>query len=136
MNKNIFKSIGAVLAGLIFIGITHTAIDAILESAGVLPKGHLNVGTGLILFVILYRAMFSLLGCYLTAKLAPKDPMKHSLILGGIGTVLSAVGAIVTLNMNVAPAWYGWSLVVIALPIAWLAGKMYLARNQNEALYQ
>ncbi len=31
MNKNIFKSMGAVLAGLIFIVITHTSTDAILE---------------------------------------------------------------------------------------------------------
>ena len=136
MNKIILKSIGAVLAGLIFIGVTHTATDAILEGAGVLPKGHLNVGAGLILIVILYRAIFSIAGCYLTAKLAPRNPMKHSLILGAIGTVLSAVGAIVTANMNIGPAWYGWSLVAISLPIAWLAGKLYVARNGNEAVYQ
>jgi hypothetical protein len=60
--------------------------------------------------------------------------MKHSLILGGIGTVLSAVGAIVTADMNLGPAYYAWTLVVIALPIAWLAGKF--ARNQNAAAYR
>jgi len=136
MNKSILKSIGAVLAGLIFIGITHTAIDAILEAAGVLPKGNLNVGAALILFVILYRTIFSLGGCYLTAKLAPQNPMKHSLILGGIGMLLSAVGAIVTANMNIGPAWYAWSLAVIALPIAWLAGKLYLARHPNGVVHQ
>ena len=135
MNKNTLKSIGAVLAGLIFIGITHTGTDAILEGAGVLPKGHLNVGAGLILLVILYRTIFSIAGCYLAAKLAPRNPMKHSLILGGIGTVLSAAGAIATADMNIGPAWYGWSLVVIALPIAWLGGKLYLTRNQNGAVY-
>ncbi|HEY0741943.1 MAG TPA: hypothetical protein VGD40_10785 [Chryseosolibacter sp.] len=123
---NTLKSIGAVLAGLIFIGVTHTAVDATLEAIGILPTGHLNVGAGLILVVILYRAIFSFIGCYLTAKLAPKNPMLHSLILGGVGTVLSAVGAIVTIDMNIAPAWYGWSLVVIALPIAWLAGRVYV----------
>jgi hypothetical protein len=135
MNKNVFKSIGAVLAGLIFIGVTHSIIDAILEGAGILPKGHLNVGPGLILFVVLYRGIFSFAGCYLTAKLAPRNPMKHSLILGGIGTVLSGAGAIVTASMSIAPAWYAWSLVVIALPIAWLAGKAYEGRNPKDALY-
>jgi hypothetical protein len=119
--KNILKSIGAVIAGLVFIGISHTAMDAILEGAGVLPKGHLNVGAGLIVLVIFYRAVLSLVGCYLTARLAPKNPMMHSLMLGGIGTVLSAVGAIITADMNIGPAWYAWSLVVIALPIAWIA---------------
>jgi hypothetical protein len=136
MNKNILKSIGAVIAGFIFIGVTHSAMDAILESTGVLPKGHLNVGAGLIILVISYRAVLSILGCYLTAKLAPKDPIKHSLILGGIGTVLSAVGAIVTADMNIGPAWYAWSLVVIALPIAWIAGKLYVASNRSAVVYQ
>ena len=54
MNKTRLKSIGAVLAGVGFIVITHTGTDAILESAGVLPKGHLFVGTGLILLVLGY----------------------------------------------------------------------------------
>jgi hypothetical protein len=128
-NMNTLKSIGAVLAGLIFIGVTHSAIDAMLEAVGVLPKDNLYVSTPLILFVIFYRALFSLFGCYLTAKLAPKNPMTHSLILGGIGTAGSLAGAIITADMNLGPAWYAWSLVIIAMPIAWLAGKIYFARN-------
>jgi hypothetical protein len=132
--KNILKSIGAVLAGLVFIGISHTTMDAILEAAGVLPKGHLNVGAGLIMLVIFYRTILSLAGCYLTARLAPKNPMLHSLILGGIGTLLSAVGAIVTADMNIGPAWYAWSLVVIALPIAWAAGKLSLSIRKKAVL--
>lgn len=134
MNNTILKSIGAVVAGLIFIGVTHSVIDAILENLGVLPDGHLNVSAELILFVIFYRAVFSFAGCYLTAALAPKSPMKHALILGGIGTILSAVGAIVTANMNIAPAWYAWSLAATALPIAWLAGQLYVRRNRSVVL--
>jgi hypothetical protein len=133
MKKNIFKSIGAVLAGFIFIGVTHSAIDALLQGTGVLPKDHLYVSTPLILFVIFYRALFSLVGCYITAKLAPANPMKHALIVGGIGTLLSAVGAIVTADMNLGPAWYAWSLVFIALPISWLGGKLYVVRNPQFA---
>jgi hypothetical protein len=129
MNKTILKSIGAVVAGLIFIGVTHSVIDAIVEGIGVLPKGHLNVSAPLILFVIFYRVVFSFAGCYVTAKLAPTTPMKHALVLGGIGTVLSAAGAIVTADMNLGPAWYAWSLALIALPVAWLAGQVYIKRN-------
>jgi len=126
------KSIGAVVAGFIFIGVTHTATDAILEKAGVLPKGNLYTSTAIILLVIGYRAIFSLAGCYLTARLAPNNPMKHALILGGIGTALSAIGAIVTADMNLGPAWYAWSLVVIALPVAWLGGKLYLLTGTGQ----
>jgi hypothetical protein len=127
MSKTTIKSIGAVLAGFIFIVITHTATDAILESAGVLPKGNLFVGTGLILIVIGYRAVFSLIGCYLTAKLAPRNPMKHALILGLIGLVLSSIGAIVAADLG--PAWYAWTLAAMALPIAWLGGKLHELRK-------
>jgi len=130
MGKDILKSVGAVLAGLIFIGLTHTGTDAILESTGVLPKGNLHVGAGLILVVIGYRAVFSLIGCYITALLAPKSPMKHALALGIVGVLLSTVGAIATANMNLGPAWYAWTLVVISLPIAWLAGKLYELRSR------
>lgn len=126
MNKTTIKSIGAVLAGLIFIVITHTATDAALQGAGVLPKGNLFVGAGLILIVLGYRAVFSFIGCYLTAKLAPRHPMKHALVLGLIGLVLSSIGAIVAADLG--PAWYAWTLAVIALPIAWLGGKLYEQR--------
>ena len=130
MNKNIFKSIGAVLAGFIFIVITHTGTDAILEGVGVLPKGNLFVGTGLILIVITYRAVFSLIGCYLTAKLAPHHPMAHALTLGVVGLLLSSVGAIVAANLG--PAWYAWTLAAISVPIAWLGGKLYELRRANQ----
>ena len=126
----ILKSVGAVLAGLFFIGITHTATDAILESMGVLPKGNLHVSTGLILVVIGYRAVLSLIGCYITALLAPKNPVKHALVLGIVGVLLSTAGAIATANMNLGPSWYAWTLVVISLPIAWLGGKLYELRSR------
>jgi MFS-type transporter involved in bile tolerance (Atg22 family) len=132
MSKDILKSVGAVLAGLIFIGITHTGTDAILENTGVLPKGNLHVGTGLILLVIGYRAVLSLIGCYITALLAPKSPMKHALALGILGVLLSTAGAIATANMNLGPSWYAWTLVVLSLPIAWLAGKLYELRSRPD----
>jgi hypothetical protein len=129
--RNPLKSVGAVLAGFIFIVVTHTATDAVLESIRVLPKGNLHVGTGLILIVIGYRAVFSLIGCYITARLAPHSPMKHALALGMVGLVLSTIGAIATANMNLGPSWYAWTLVVISLPIAWLGGKLYELRSQQ-----
>ena len=130
MNKTRFKSIGAVLAGFVFIVITHTGTDAMLEGAGVLPRGHLFVGTGLILLVLAYRAVFSLVGCYLTARLAPANPMKHSLALGVVGVVLSTLGAIA--GADLGPSWYAWTLVVIALPVAWLGGKLYELHPRRE----
>lgn len=123
MKSNRLKSVWAVLAGFLVIVILSIGFDTILKLAGILPWDHLFVSTGLILFVIFYRAVFSLAGCYLTAKLAPQNPMKHTIILGIIGTVLSAVGAILAADLG--PIWYAWTLAVIAIPIAWLGGKLY-----------
>jgi MFS-type transporter involved in bile tolerance (Atg22 family) len=123
MKSPFLKSAWAVLAGLLVNVILSVAFDTILKFAGILPWDHLFVSTGLILFVIFYRAVFSLAGCYLTAKLAPRNPMKHAIILGIIGTVLSAVGAV--LGADLGPVWYAWTLAVIAIPIAWLGGKLY-----------
>ena len=127
MNNTFLKSAWAILAGLLLIIILSVAFDTILKLAGILPWDHLFVSTGLILFVIFYRAVFSLAGCYLTAKLAPRNPMKHAIILGIIGTVLSAVGAVLAADLG--PVWYAWTLAVIAIPIAWIGGKLYAVKH-------
>jgi hypothetical protein len=123
MKNTFWKSVWAVLAGLLVIIILSVAFDTILKLMEILPWDHLFVSTGLILFVIFYRAVFSLAGCYLTAKLAPRNPMKHALILGGIGVIVSAIGTVLAADLG--PVWYGWTLAAISLPIAWLGGKLY-----------
>jgi len=129
--KAVLKSIGAVLAGFIFIGITHTGIDAILESAGVLPKGNLFVEAWLILIVISYRAIFSIAGCYISAWLAPNYPVRHSLALGIVGAIFSTMGAITMGHLG--PAWYAWTLVIVSVPIGWLGGKLYEQRLNKKS---
>lgn len=123
MNKNTMKSIGAVLVGFFVIVVLSVGTDAVLKIAGVLPYDHLFVSTGLIIAVLVYRAFFSLIGCYIAARLAPKNPMKHALALGVLGFVISAIGAVVARDLG--PEWYAWTLAVIALPIAWLGGRLY-----------
>ncbi len=123
MKSNRLKSIWAVFAGLLVIIMLSVGFDTVLKVMDILPWDHLFVSTELILFVLFYRAVFSLAGCYLTAKLAPQNPMKHAIILGIIGTILSAVGAVVAALLG--PVWYAWTLAAIAIPIAWLGGKLY-----------
>ncbi|SHF81695.1 hypothetical protein SAMN05443144_113139 [Fodinibius roseus] len=126
MAKSVGKSIWAVFAGFVVIVILSVAADTVLKLTGVLPYDHLYVSTGLILTVIFYRAVFSFIGCYLAARLAPQNPMTHALALGVVGMAVSTAGAILAADLG--PAWYNWSLVVIALPIAWFGGKWYEMR--------
>lgn len=132
MRKNTIKSIGAVAGGFLVILILSIATDFALKAAGILPYDHLFVSTGLILVVIFYRAVYSLIGCYLAAKLAPRNPMKHAIALGVLGLIISTIGAIAAADLG--PAWYGWTLVVIALPIAWLGGKLFEVRSHHSRI--
>ena len=121
----ILKSILAVLAGLIFILITHSATDFILESLGIFTPPTVRFDTPwMLVTAIIYRAVFSVIGCYITGLLAPSRPMLHAMILGIIGVVLSILGTIVAIKMDLSPAWYPIALVVMSLPCAWLGGKL------------
>jgi hypothetical protein len=64
------------------------------------------------------------LGCYVTARLAPSKPLAHALVLGGIGVVLSVLGAIAM--WGAGPAWYSLTIIAIAPPCAWLGGILRL----------
>jgi hypothetical protein len=73
-----------------------------------------------------YRFVFTVLGGYVTARLAPARPMKHALVLGAIGTALSLVGVIAMHVKNMpGPAWYPWALVITAIPLTWLGARLY-----------
>ncbi|AOP36332.1 hypothetical protein A0128_20145 [Leptospira tipperaryensis] len=129
-NKNIFfihilKSIGAVFIGLLTIFITSLGTDQILHVLNIYPPwGEPMFDNGLNALALSYRLVYGVLGCYITAFFAPKHPMRHALILGGIGLILSTIGAIAAMNYNLGPIWYPISLIVTGPPSAWLGGKL------------
>src|SRR5258707_1302934 len=94
----IWRSVGAIFAGFIFVVITHTGTDAIMHASGVFPKSGAAMTPALWWLAIAYRNIFSITGSYLTAKLAPQNPMEHALIGGAIGLVISIAGTIATWN--------------------------------------
>ncbi len=89
----------------------------------------------MLLVAAIYRTAYAVVGCYLTARLAPSQPMLHAMIGGVIGFVLSIVGVVVSWNQipTMGPRWYPISLVVTALPAAWLGGKLRILQLQNSA---
>jgi hypothetical protein len=122
---NILKSIGAVFAGMIFIVVTHTATDLVLEKLGIFPPPAQGLHiTWMLVTATIYRSVFTVGGAYLTATLAPNRPLRHAIILGIIGVAVSTLGAIVTIPMKLGPPWYPIALVILALPCSWLGGKL------------
>ena len=126
MNK---KSIWAVVAGVLFIIIVTTLVDIALHALGVFPPMDQPLDDKLSLLATSYRIVISIGGAWLTARLAPANPMKHALILGLVGTVLGLVGVVATWNRGLGPRWYPIALAVLAIPQCWVGGKLYEMRS-------
>src|SRR5512138_2963536 len=125
-SRRIWRSIGAVIAGLLVTVILSTGVDAVLHATGIFPPLGKPMSGGLFGLALAYRLVFNTLGCYLAARLAPRNPMTHAWILGGIGMAIGAVGAIATWNSGpeFGPHWYPIALIVTTPPCAWLGGRL------------
>ena len=122
---NALKGAGAILAGIVFIVVTHTATDFVLEKLGIFtPPNQKFDTTWMVVTATIYRSIYTIAGGYITAALAPDPPMRYVWILGLIGLVVSTLAAIATIPMRLGPAWYPIALAVLALPCVWLGGKL------------
>lgn len=128
MNK---KSIWAVVAGVLVIIVVTTLVDIVLHLAHVFPPMDQPINDSLALLATSYRIVISVGGAWLTARLAPDQPMKHALILGVVGTVLGLVGVVATWNRGLGPRWYPIALAVLAIPQCWAGGRLYVMRSDK-----
>jgi len=81
------RRVGAVLAGLLLVIITSTATDALMHGTGIFPPLGWPMPDSLFVLALAYRIVYSVAGGYLTARLAPDQPVKHALWLGIIGFI-------------------------------------------------
>jgi hypothetical protein len=130
MNRTILKSTGAVLAGFVFVVILSILADLVLVKTGLMKQPFDLNSFWFIIFVILYRCLFATLGSYLTAYLAPDRPMRHSMIGGAIGLAMGIIGAIAMWNQP--PHWYPITLIITALPCAWLGGQIFINKIRTK----
>jgi hypothetical protein len=114
-----WRRTGAVLAGFLTFASLSLGTDEIL---------HLHSMNALALS---YRIAYSLLGGYVAARLAPYAPIRHAIILGIIGSVLSAIGAIISITFNLGSAWYPIALALTALPTAAAGGALYCKQTRD-----
>ena len=120
------RSAGAILVGLVAVMGLSLATDQLFHVLEVYPPwGQPMHEPGLNLLALSYRIVYAVIGGYLAARFAPSDPMRHAVVLGLIGTVLSIIGVIGTLPLNLGPSWYPISLVLISLPACWLGGTLH-----------
>ena len=124
--RRIGRSVFAFIAGFLLVLVLTLVTDLALHAAGVFPPLGQASSTGPLVLATTYRTLYGILGSYITARLAPHHPMQHALLGGVIGLVLSAAGAIATWSRpeTLGVHWYPVALVVLALPTAWIGGKI------------
>jgi len=122
-----WRSTLAVFLGLLTIVVLSIATDSLLHATGVFPPVGQPMSDALFLLALAYRALDSIIGCFLAAWLAPNRPLAHGLALGGVGVVISLAGVVATWGGDPAlgPLWYPVALVLIALPCGWLGGVLF-----------
>jgi hypothetical protein len=99
---------------------------------GIPTLGQPMYDPGLNLLALAYRSIYAVVRSYIAARFAPHTPMRHALVLGVVGLVLSLVGAIVTITKyDLGPNWYPVALVLTALPCARLGGVLHRARHSK-----
>jgi len=114
------RSFGAVIAGIVVTLVLTLVTDLALHAVGVFPAPGQAATDGPLALATVYGVV----GAYVTARLAPARPMLHAMIGGGLGFVVSVVGAVATWNKGAefGPHWYPVALIVTALPCAWFGG--------------
>ena len=125
--RQLLRSIGAVLLGFVFVFVTSLGTDQILHVLDVYPPwGEPMYETSDNLLALAYRTVYAIIGSYIMARFAPYAPMRHAMIGGAIGFVLSSMGAIAAISIgNLGPIWFPIALVLTALPCAWVGGLLH-----------
>jgi hypothetical protein len=133
--RRIGASIGAVLAGIVVGVVLSLGTDVALQRAGIFPPFGLRMSDSLLALATVYRAVYGVLASYVTARLAPGHPMRHSMVGGVVGLAVCIIGAVVTWNAGPAfgPHWYPLALIVLALPTAWMGGWLFESRTRVRA---
>ena len=124
--KKILRSVGAVVAGFVAVVVLSILTDVILEKTGVLPPpDHPELSTdGLLALAAVYRTLYTILGGWVTARLAADRPMAHAVWLGGLGTLAGIAGCFAFWNFG--HHWYPVLLAAEGLPCTMAGAWLYM----------
>jgi hypothetical protein len=131
--RRTLKSIGSVFAGFVAVAVLSTGADLLMHATGIYPPWGKPVDDSQLALATTYRSIFAVAGGYLSALLAPGKPMQHAIALGILGFLVALLGLVLTWNggPEFGRKWYPITLVVTAIPLSWLGGKLYAKRLKN-----
>lgn len=116
----ILKSVGAVVAGFIVVAGLSTITDMLIGYTGAFPPA---LTTAMLVFALVYRIIYTVLGGYVTALLAPSNKMTHVWVLAGIGQLGGIAGVIA--GWNLSAHWYPIMIAVTAIPAVIFGGWLH-----------
>lgn len=124
--RNLWRSTVAVLVGFFACALLSLGTDQILHVLNIYPPwGQPMWDPRLNFLALVYRCIYTVLAGYITARLAPRNPMRHVWVLAFIGLAMAVAGVIGTWNMGLGPRWYPIALAVTSLPCVWLGGVLH-----------
>ena len=127
--RRLGRSVLAIVAGIVAVIVLSLGTDELLHVLNVYPPWSQRMSDPLFGLATAYRLVFSVVGGYITARLAPRAPLRHALILGIVGLVPGVAGVMVAIaKPELGPLWYPIALAVTGLPCAWLGGTIATAR--------
>lgn len=129
------RSVVALVVGFVTTAALSLGTDVVMHGLRVFPPWGAPMSDGLFAWATAYRVAFTVLGGWITARLAPSKPMRHVLVLGVVGLFAATAAAIATWNRGPAfgPKWYPILLVVTALPCVWAGGMLAVRRRMAPA---
>ena len=124
--RRLWRSTAAVILGFFTCAILSLGTDQILHLLKVYPPwGEPMWDPGLNALALAYRCVYTVAAGYLTARLAPRNPMCHVWVLAFIGLLMAVAGVIATSGLALGPRWYPIALAVTSVPFVWLGGVLH-----------
>lgn len=126
------RRILAVTAGFLAVVVLSTATDQVLHATGVYPPPGQRMSDGLFALALAYRIVFTVLGGWITVRMAPDRPMAHAWVLAGIGLVAGCAGAAFALSHpELGPAWYAIAIAATGAPCVWLGARIAMSGRRT-----
>lgn len=125
--RRLGRSIAAISIGFISVAVLSLGTDQVLHLMNVYPPwGEPMYDPRLNFLALSYRIIYTILGGYLTALLAPRARMRHVAVVGIVGLIIATLGAVVAIRMaDLGPSWYPIALAVTGFPCVWLGGLLH-----------
>ena len=122
---NTGRSVVAVLAGFLAVAGLSLATDQVLHMLEVYPPWGQTMSNQLFAVALAYRVVYTVVGGWITARLAPRSPMRHVRVLAVIGLIAGSLGVVAAFAVaNLGPYWYPIGIAVTAYPLTWAGGKL------------